>query len=174
MFIEEMGKTGVTTLLRPNMEIAARMTAGDLVNVAAATGSLAVRSLQDELIGEVEPRLAQRLIKLIQGGNQYVAAIAGLSDGEVRVFIRETFQAPNQIGKLSFPPTVTETFRPYVKERLVRKDAADEPYYESDENDDWETRPQGDEAEETIQRFTGSSAADEEDEEDTPDTDDEE
>jgi hypothetical protein len=153
MFIEEMGKTGVTTLVRPDMEIAARMTAGDLVKLTAKSGSLTVVSLQDERIGEVEPKLAQRLIKLIEGGNQYVAAIAGMREGEVRVFVRETFQHPSQLGKLSFPPTVTETFRPYVKERLVRKDAADEPFYESDEGDDWEGRSDADEAEQAIHRF---------------------
>src|SRR3989304_2247469 len=36
MFIEEMGKTGATTLLKPNMEIAARMTAGDQVDLRRA------------------------------------------------------------------------------------------------------------------------------------------
>jgi hypothetical protein len=158
MFIEEMGKTGVTILLRPDMDIAARMTAGDLVNLVAKNGTLTVVSLQDELLGEVEPRLAQRLIKLIEGGNQYVAAIAGLREGEVRVFIRETFQHPNQLGKLSFPPTVTETFRPYVKERLVRKDAGDESYYDTDESDDWDARRDAEEAEEAIHRFSGGEA----------------
>ena len=165
MFIEEMGKTGITTLLQPNMEIAARMTAGDQVALAATNGTLSIKSLQDELIGEVEPRLAQRLLKLIEGGNQYVAAIAGLRDNEVRVFIRETFQHPSQLGKLSFPPTVTEAFRPYVKERLVRKDAPDETFYESDDGDDWEGRRDADEAEETIHRFSGGAADEEGDEE---------
>ena len=37
MFIEETGKTGVTVLVRPNMDIAARMTAGDQVNLSART-----------------------------------------------------------------------------------------------------------------------------------------
>jgi hypothetical protein len=172
MFIEEMGKTGVTILLRSDMGIAARMTAGDLVNLTVKKGSLSVLSLQDEFIGEVEPRLAQRLIKLIEGGNQYVAAIAGMRDSEVRVFIRETFQHPSQLGKLSFPPTVTETFRPYVKERLVRKDAGDEAFYESDDGDDWEGRSDADEAEEAIHRL--DSDVDDGSEEEVDDTEDEE
>ena len=53
-------------------------------------------------------------------------------------FIRETFQHAQQTGKLSFPPTVTESFRPYVKERLVRNDADDEPFFEDgEETEDW-------------------------------------
>jgi len=76
--------------------------------------------------------------KLIDGGNEYIAAISALDDSNVKVFIRETFQHANQTGKLSFPPTVTESFRPYVKERLVRNDADDEPFFEDgEETEDW-------------------------------------
>ena len=123
MFIEETGKTGVTLLQRPNMEVAARLTAGDQVKLARQkSGVLHVVTMDDELIGEVEPRLAQRLSRLIEGGNEYVAAIASMTDIDVKVFIRETFQHASQTGKLSFPAQVTEPFRPYVKERLLRND----------------------------------------------------
>src|SRR3972149_1878668 len=54
MFIEEMGKTGVTTLLKPNMEIAARMTAGDQVDLRRDNGSLVVKTTADEVLGAVE------------------------------------------------------------------------------------------------------------------------
>src|SRR3990172_3980053 len=136
MFIEEMGKTGVTTLLKPNMEIAARMTAG-----------------------------GQGLIKRRDAGNEYGAAISGLNETDVKVFIRETFQHASQLGKLSFPPTVTEPFRPYLKERLIRQDALEESYYESDEGEDWDTSPDTDEAEVTIHKFGGAPAVEDEEEE---------
>jgi len=161
MFIEETGKTGVTTLLRPNMEIAARMTAGDQVDLVRENGTLVIKSIHEEFIGEVEPRLAQRLIKLMDSGNQYVAAISGLADNDVRVFIRETFQHASQAGKLSFPPAVTEAFRPYLKERLIRKDTVGETYYSSDEGEDWETGRDAEEAEVTIHKFGGTPGADE-------------
>jgi len=138
MFIEETGKTGITTLNRPDMEIAARMTAGDQVQLERKDGALLVRAMDGEFLGEVEPRLAQRLVKLMEGGNEYVAAIQSLDEGTVKVFIRETFQDASQTGKLSFPPTVTESFRPYVKERLVRADADDEGFFEEGEEiEDW-------------------------------------
>jgi hypothetical protein len=119
MFIEEMGKTGVTTLLRPNMPVAARMTAGDQVSLQRANSHLAVQTLTGEQVGEVEPKLGQRLLKLMDAGNEYVAAIQALDGSQVKVFIRETFQHASQTGKLSFPPTVIEQFRPYAKGRLV-------------------------------------------------------
>jgi len=173
MFIEEMGKTGLTTLLKPNMQIAARMTAGDQVDLCRDNGALVVKTTANEFIGEVEPRLGQRLIKLMEAGNEYVAAISGLNETDVKVFIRETFQHPSQLGKLSFPPTVTETFRPYLKERLIRQDALEESYYESDEGEDWDTSPDTDEAEVTIHKFGGAPAV-EEDEEETEETEGEE
>jgi hypothetical protein len=137
MFIEETGKTGITTLNRPDMEIAARMTAGDQVELALKKGSLLVQ-VDGEVLGEIEPRLAARLGKLMEGGNEYVAAIQSTDEDGVKVFIRETFQDASQTGKLSFPPTVTESVRPYVKERLVRADADDDAFLEDAEDaEDW-------------------------------------
>jgi tetratricopeptide (TPR) repeat protein len=165
MFIEETGKTGATTLLKPNMGVAAAMTAGDVVELVRENGNLIVKSTQGERIGEVEPRLGQRLTKLIEAGNKYVAAISALTDKEVRVFLRETFQHPSQAGKLSFTPQVMEAFRPYVKERLVRKDSGDESYYESDEGDDWSPgRDSDEEGGATVSKYSRASLDDEEEE----------
>jgi len=128
MFIEETGKTCITTPVRPNREAAARLPRGDEVFLQPENGSLQVVGPDGDGLGEVEPRLAQRLIRLMQGGNRYVAAMSSLTDtGDVRIFIREVFQHPSQAGKLSFPPERTaETFRPYTKERLVRQDRYEE------------------------------------------------
>ena len=160
MFIEETGKTGLTTLLKPDMVVAARMTAGDQVDLVRDNGTLVVKSVQGELIGELEPRLGQRLAKLIDAGNQYVAAISGLGDDDVKMFIRETFQHPSQAGRLSFPPVVSEGFRPYVKERLVRSDSQEESYYESDESEDWRPSRDAEEAEVKTHKFGGTPGVD--------------
>lgn len=147
MFIEETGKTGVTVLVRPNMDIAARMTAGDQVNLQRENGSLVIKSIAGEYVGAVEPKLGQRLIKLMDGGNEYIAAISALDTSVVRLFIRETFQHASQTGKLSFPPTVTETVRPYVKGRLLHRDADDDDAYldDGDEPDEWSHGEESDE-----------------------------
>lgn len=138
MFIEETGKTGITSLTRADMEVANRMTAGDQVQLERQNGTLVVRAPHGEYLGEIEPRLAQRLVKLMDAGNEYIAAISALERDNLRLFIRETFQHSSQTGKLSFPPTVTETFRPYVKERMLRNDADDDGFSDdSDEVDDW-------------------------------------
>lgn len=141
MFIEETGKTGVTTLTRLNTEIAARLTAGDQVQLAYQNGALVVRSADGEPVGEVESKLAQRLLKFMDSGNLYVAAISALDDREVKLFIRETFQHPSQLGRLSFPGTSGESVRPYLKRRAQRPDA-DETY--GDDGDEWEDGAEGD------------------------------
>jgi len=142
MLIEEMGKTGVTSLMRPDMDVAARMTAGDQVALKADTTSLTIETMAGERVGEVEPRLGHRLLKLIDGGNEYVAAIQALADSQVKVFIRETFQHATQTGRTSFPPTVTESVRPYTKSRLVRRDGDDDNYWDEEGGDAEEWEPE--------------------------------
>ena len=66
MFIEETGKTGITVLVRPNMDIAARMTAGDQVNLQRQNGSVVIQSLAGEYVGEISmgPPQAPGLIEV--------------------------------------------------------------------------------------------------------------
>ncbi len=138
MFIEEMGKTGVSTLIEPDFQVAAVLTSGDEVYLRAEDLQLLVETGQGQYVGKIEPRLAQRLLKFIEGGNRYVAAVTNIAESEVKIFIRETYQDPSQAGKLSFPAVGTgENFRPYVKERLLRQDGPAEDYYEDSDGDDW-------------------------------------
>jgi Tetratricopeptide repeat len=128
LFIEETGKTGFTTLVdSAPQEILARLTAGDQVYLHVEGRGLFVRNAAGETLGRVEPRLASRLIKFMEGGNQYAAAITDLDDGVVRIIIRETFQHPSQFGRVSFPPQVgAETVRAYIKDSMLRYDREEE------------------------------------------------
>jgi len=155
MFISEMGKTGTTVLTRPASQATARMTAGDEVFLRQQNNILVVESSQGEYLGEVEPKLGRRLMKMMEGGNQYAAAIANLNGEDVRVIIKETFQDPSQAGKLSFPPTAGETFRPYTKEGLVRRDVEEEEesFDERDDSEDWDSRSKDAEVDITLYEF---------------------
>jgi hypothetical protein len=55
------------------------------------------------VIGRLPPKLGQRLAELIDGGNRYIAAIAQSDPRQLRLLIRETYQAPDQRGRISFP-----------------------------------------------------------------------
>ena len=126
MFIEERGKTAITELAQPDMDVANKLSAGDLVKLASGKkGSVFVETMDGERFGDFESRFGQRLAKLLDGGNEYVAAISSLHEEGVKLFIRETLQSASQAGKLSFPATVTESARAPVKGRLVRSDDDD-------------------------------------------------
>ena len=91
-----------------------------------------------EYLSDVEPKLALRLAKLINGGNKYAAAVAGINTDSVRVIIKETFQHPNQAGRLSFPAgKAGDMVRAYTKESLVRSDMDDDDDA-SDDQEEWD------------------------------------
>jgi hypothetical protein len=58
----------------------------------------------------------------MEGGNKYTATIVSLSEQSVSVMIREVYQDPSQAGRLSFPPRGTESIRPYVGDRIIRRE----------------------------------------------------
>ena len=121
-FIEETGKAGVVSLrhLAPR-EVLARMVAGNKVYLRVSDAALAVDNSRGEYLGLVEPRHAQRLIKLMAGGNKYDAAIVSATEERVTVIIREVYQDPSQAGQLSFPPRGGEGIRPYISEKMLRR-----------------------------------------------------
>ncbi len=135
-FIEEAGKAGVVKLysLAP-AEVLAKMVAGDKVYLKIDGSSLSVENSRGEYLGEIDPKHGQRLIRLMGGGNKYSAAIISSSEDMVTVIIREVYRDPSQAGQLSFPPKVVEDVRPYVNERIIRRELEyeealpDEPGY---------------------------------------------
>jgi hypothetical protein len=137
LFIEEIGKTGVTMLVNvAPRTVLARLTAGDQVYPHADGHTLFIQNARGETIGQVEAKLGNRLIKFIEGGNQYAAAITELSEGQLRVIIRETFQHPSQLGKVSFPALGSGSLpRADIRDTLVR-DHDDEVDYDDDGDDD--------------------------------------
>ena len=171
LFIEETGKTGVTTLRGVDVEVLARMTAGDQVQVTIRDNTVVVESMRGEYLGQVEPRLALRLLKLMNGGNQYVAAITSLDHSSCRIIIRETYQHPSQVGRPSFPAVGAEAVRPYTKESLLRYGLEEEEEAEEAEApEEWEAEPEvegrsGDIALEDYQRVAEGGDKDDEFEE---------
>jgi tetratricopeptide (TPR) repeat protein len=147
LFIGEMGKAGVVNLqeLAPK-EVLARMAAGNQVCLKVRGRQLVVENEQGEYMGLVEPPHGFRLARLIEGGNKYAAAIVNINNNNARVIIRETFQHPNQIGRLSFPVKAVEGFHPHVKDTLLRHEAVEEEALEEGEYaelDEGELIPEG-------------------------------
>jgi tetratricopeptide (TPR) repeat protein len=102
-FIEETGKTGLTNLVNlAGSETLLSLTAGERVQLAVTNNQLQVRSASGEYLGQVEARLAHRLIRFMEAGNRYTAAVTTVSDKSLSIIIREEFQAPSMVGRQSF------------------------------------------------------------------------
>ena len=162
-FIEEIGKSGTVVLydLAPK-EKRARMVAGDKVFLKVDGTSLLVENRREEYMGRVEPRTAQRLGRLIQGGNEYSATIVRSNAEMLSVIIRETRQDPSQAGKLSFPPKGMDEVRTYAGDGALKAEAN---YEEDGEDDSGYTIIGGDEVE-VLAEDTGSSDDDDGNEDD--------
>jgi tetratricopeptide (TPR) repeat protein len=138
LFIEEMGKTGHARLI--NLAAAdklAPLSPGDQVALEPR-GDLLMPTVGEEEIGQVEAGIGSRLVKLIEGGNRYDAAITILNPDDLRVIIRETFAHPANFGKVSFPGSTTRgggDVRPYMKGSALR-------YDDEEESEEFEEEPE--------------------------------
>ncbi len=145
-FIEETGKAGVVGLFRlAPKEILAKMVAGDRVYLRIDEANLMVENGSGEYLGRVEPKNAQRLVKLTKGGNKYMAAVVSSSEDMMAVIIREVYQHPSQVEQLSFPSRGVEGHSPYAGDRKFRRqlkyEAVGEPDYTSVGGDEAEPLP---------------------------------
>jgi tetratricopeptide (TPR) repeat protein len=160
LFIEETGKTGTTDLinLAPS-SVLAKVGVGDKVQLHVMGHTIFVRNSAGEDIGQIEPRLANRLINFMEGGNRYAAAILAMENGQVRLIIREEYQHPSMFGKVSFPSQGGgDTIRAYIKDTMVRYDREDEDELTSED----EYYDGGDEPEEMTEiDFEGGVEAEE-------------
>lgn len=150
-FMEETGKTRVTVLSESTgAEVLATLAAGDRVQLGQEDGKVQVTTMDGTYIGRLDEQLAARLTRLMQTGNSYQAGVVGVDDKDVRVIIRETYQSPENVGRISFPPHTQEDLpRPYFREGLVRRaaDAEDEDELDIDADADTEDE------EEDVQEF---------------------
>lgn len=170
LFIEEMGKTGLTMLMNPAAKnVLAKMSAGDTVFLRINGKTLIAENTRGEYLGVVEPKLSLRLINLMSGGNKYSAAITSLADNQVRIIIRETYQHPSQIGKVSFPSKGADGFRPYIKESVIKYELEeeDEEGMEEEEESEYggEWEEEAEPGSEETPYFEESSGDDQEEEE---------
>ena len=142
VFIEETGKAGVLSLIHlAAKKDLARVDAGDMVNLKIADSNLIVENSRGEYLGLIEPRHSQRLIRLMDGGNRYSATVISVSDDNLSIIIRETYQHPSQLGQLSFPSRGINNVRPYVSDKLLRRrleydDSISETEYTADSGED--------------------------------------
>jgi tetratricopeptide (TPR) repeat protein len=110
LFITETGKTALTTLVDvPRGAVVDAVVTGEKVDLRLDGRNVPILDASGNLIGRVEPKLAQRLSELMTGGNRYAAAVAQTNNHQLRVLIREVYQDPSQRGRVSFPGKLGES-----------------------------------------------------------------
>ena len=103
-FIEETGRTGVTKLVNiPRNFDVTDLIAGHSVDLISVERGMRILDIKGIEIGSIEPKLALRLKKLVDGGNTYSANITSAGEDGVTIIIRETYRHPSQSNKSSFP-----------------------------------------------------------------------
>ena len=149
LFVEEMGKTVITTVdAPPSADISSKVAAGDVAELKIEGDGIVAETSRGVRIGALEAKLARRLIKFMRGGNRYQAGVTAVDGNTVKLIVRETYQDPHFAGKPSFPMRRKREveFRPYTKESLLTREVevfadeeeGEEPLVEAAEADDIE------------------------------------
>ncbi len=125
LFVEEMGKTVITTLDNAaGSDICSKVAAGDVAELRIDGDGVVAETSRGVRLGLLEAKLARRLIKFMRGGNRYQAGVTACEGNAVKLIVRETYQDPKFVGKPSFPMRRKREveFRPYTKESLLARE----------------------------------------------------
>ncbi len=124
LFVEEMGKTVITTVENSPSDICQKVAAGDVAELKVEGDGVSAETSRGVRLGLLEAKLARRLIKFMRGGNRYQAGVTSCEGSTVKLIVRETYQDPRFAGKPSFPMKRKREveFRPYTKESLLARE----------------------------------------------------
>jgi hypothetical protein len=149
LFVEEMGKTVITTLEGvAGNDICSKVAAGDVAELKIEDDGIMAETSRGVRLGLLEAKLARRLTKFMRGGNRYQAGVTACEGNTIKLIVRETYQDPHFAGKPSFPMRRKREveFRPYTKESLLAREV--EVFAEDEEEEAIVEAPVSDEMEE--------------------------
>lgn len=125
LFIEDVGKAAVVRLEAGRPDALGALDAGDPVELEVRGNAINAVTPGGVYLGMVEPRVGLRLVRLMDGGNRYSAALVSNGDPP-RIIVRETFQDPSQTGKVSFPKSRSASeVRAYTRRNFRRENVED-------------------------------------------------
>lgn len=104
IFIEEAGKTFVDEVIEPAPSaILMTLSSGEQLDIVIEENEVKLHDDTGQYIGMLEPRVARRLIRLIELGNEYSVYVTANAGDSVRVIIREMARSEEMGNRLSFP-----------------------------------------------------------------------
>jgi hypothetical protein len=124
LFVEEMGKTVITTVENSPADICSKVAPGDVAELRIEDDGIVAETSRGVRLGQLESKLARRLTKFMRGGNRYQAGLTSCEGSTVKLIVRETYQDPRFAGKPSFPMKRKREveFRPYAKDSLLARE----------------------------------------------------
>ena len=134
LFIEESGKSGTTLLQKVSTgQVVARIAPSESTDLVVENNTIKVYTRDNEYLGQIEPKLGRRLIRLMLGGNRYDSAIIGVNNQGISIIIREIFRHRSLHNVCSFPTRTKEEHRVYLSESMAKYMAGDDPDDDDDE-----------------------------------------
>jgi len=118
VFVEEVGKTYVTDLLRPAAPAQlARIFPGAELGLRLLDQTVEVVDASGTRLGQLDRQLSERIIEASQLGNRYRVFVVALTGDTLRVILREVFRHPAHLDRPSFPRQAKIAApRPYLRE----------------------------------------------------------
>jgi hypothetical protein len=171
IFIEEVGKTYVDDLVHvAGQEVLTELSSGIQLTLTVDGEDVNVVDQMGRYIGQVEPRLAKRLIELLEIGNRYEVYVTSNSGQSVRVIIREAYKHPVMGNRLSFPRQGKVAIpRAYLRDTRLFRDEPDmllgddeDEDLSDEESEDYEASDGDEEESEYVEESGGPADEDEE------------
>lgn len=118
VFVEEVGKTYVTDLVHPAPHSVLRLVSpAEELEIRPENGAVYIYTQDGQRLGQLEPRIAQRLLELLEAGNRYQAFGVAANENTVRIILREVYRNPDAPAHLSLPRQAKmPPPRPYLRD----------------------------------------------------------
>jgi tetratricopeptide (TPR) repeat protein len=140
VFIEETGKTKVVELVHVcDSKTLLSLRIGESLSLSIKRLKIFVLDSQKRYIGAIPDNIAKRLIKLMDGGNEYEAFVkSGDNVHRIVIFIRETKRSARLKNQPSFitekTKFVLQKNTPDKKVKAMKEEEEDEAYEEPEES----------------------------------------
>jgi hypothetical protein len=144
-FIEESGKSA-TTVLRNSTSLrnsngrkpTVHLAPSDPVVLSREKNTVMVKTLDGQLLGQLEPKMGNRLARLMDGGNKYSAVVVSVNDDGVSIMVRETFKHPSLQNMCSLPSQSAANSDGASRTRVDKRATQSALEEDDDEEDDEE------------------------------------
>src|SRR5438552_17420215 len=104
LFVEEMGKTVITTVESPpKADICSKVAAGDVAELRIEDDGIMTETSRGVKLGLLEAKLAGRLTKFMRGGNRYQGGVTSCDGNSVELIVGGSYQDPRFAGTPRLP-----------------------------------------------------------------------